>query len=351
MKKVLTVVIPAYNAEAYLTNCLDSLCLPDLLDPLEVIVIDDGSADRTGMIADQYQSRFPGTVRVIHKENGGHGSGINCGIKAAYGRYFKVVDADDWVDPQGFRNLMHYLEKAGSPNRAPHETSPDAVVSGFYWALDNGSGKVETFRRKAEIREPFPGVIYGKTYEFDRVADRIYVKMHGLTVRTVLLKEHEIQVDENCFYVDTEYILYPVPFLKTIAFIRDFVYQYRIGRQGQSMDPSRMLKLERDYDRVLRSLLKFYSQCTAATDCSPEKCAYIARIIARVAAGKIKILLSSPYGKDSRTRLITFERKLKQHYPAVYAANENRAVRLLRFSGYRLYPAAAGLLHIKNRRR
>ena len=108
MEKVLTVVVPAYNAEVFLENCLDSLCLPDLLDLLEVIVVDDGSTDRTGSLADGYQARFPRTVRVIHKENGGHGSGINCGIKAASGRYFKVVDADDWVEAEGLRNLVRF---------------------------------------------------------------------------------------------------------------------------------------------------------------------------------------------------------------------------------------------------
>ena len=376
MEKVLTVVVPAYNAEVFLENCLDSLCLPDLLDLLEVIVVDDGSTDRTGSLADGYQARFPRTVRVIHKENGGHGSGINCGIKAASGRYFKVVDADDWVEAEGLRNLVRFLERfcvgkkfsasrrepgadeerAGkgvcAGKKEPGEPDiPDAVVSGFYWAFDDGRGREAQFRRKAEIREPFPGVVYGKVYLFDQVAERIYVKMHGLTIRTELLRKQGKRIDEKCFYVDLEYILYPVPFIKTIAFIRDFVYQYRIGRQGQSMDPARMLRLEADYDRVMGSLLKFYDQCAASGECSQEKCAYIARIIARAAAGKVKILLSAPYGKASRARLIAFERKLKKHYPAVYAANENRAVSLLRFSRYRLYPAAFGLLQIQNRRR
>ena len=341
MEKVLTVVVPAYNAESYLENCLDSLCLPELLDSLEVIVVDDGSADRTGEMADQYQERFPDTVRVVHKENGGHGSGINCGIKAACGRYFKVVDADDWVEADGFRNLMAFLAEASS----------DMVVSGFVWALDDGSGNERQFRRKPEIQEPFSGVVYGKVYDFDQVADQIYIKMHGLTIRTGLLQEQGIHVDENCFYVDTEYILYPVPFVKTISFMRDFVYQYRIGRPGQSVDLNRMKRLQNDYDRVLAALFKFYRSYAETPGSSVKKRTYIARIIARVVAGKMKILLSFPYGKGARNRLISFDRKLKKCYPEIYAANENRAVRLLRISRYHLYPAAFVLLWMKNRRR
>ena len=64
-------------------------------------------------------------------------------------------------------------------------------------------------------------------------------------------------MDEGCFYVDMEYILYPIPFIETICFMQDFVYQYRIGRSGQSVAPRRMARLQDDYDRVLRSLLIF----------------------------------------------------------------------------------------------
>lgn len=351
MEKILTVTVPAYNAESYLGYCLDSLCLPDLLDKLEVIVVDDGSQDSTGQLADQYMLRFPGTVRVIHKENGGHGSGINCGIQAAKGRYFKIVDADDWVEAQGLRNLVRFLERSRSDCKG-EEIPLDLIVSGFYWAFDDGSGQEENFRRKAEIREPFPGVVYNQVYAFDQIANRIYVKMHALTIRTELLRRNEIRIDKNCFYVDMEYILFPIPYTETIAFIRDFVYQYRIGRQGQSVNPDRMIRLQADYDRVLKALFAFYEQCCRGNiPCSREKCDYIARVIARAAAGKIKILLSLPIKQEARKSLISFDKGLKKHYPDVYEANCSRGVSLLRFSGYRLYRPACWLLRLRNRRR
>lgn len=338
MEKILTIVVPAYNAEMYIDCCLSSLCLSDLLEKIEVIVIDDGSSDRTGQIADCYKNMYPRTVHVIHKENGGHGSGINCGIKAASGRYFKVVDADDWVDGNGFRNLVHTLENADA----------DAIVSGFYWVYDDGSGRTCNFRKKAEIKEPFHGVQYERTYFFDDIADRIYIKMHGLTIRTKLLTLHNIQTDENCYYVDTEYTLYPIPYIETIGFIRDFVYQYRIGRAGQSIDPCKMLRLQSHYDRVLSALLSFYTHCAAGIiPCSDQKLSYIACCIARIAASKVKILLYLPYGKDSKKKVIDFNRYIKQNYPFVYKANKNWGVRLLRLSGFRLYPLAWRILHIR----
>ena len=256
METLLTVVIPAYNAEKYIKYTLDSLCdectnkrlvleKPEISDMekgetepdaryqkngqscLEVLVVDDGSTDHTGKIADQYAKIYPDTVRVIHKENGGHGSGINCGIREARGRYLKVVDADDWVEPQAFSNLLDALA----------HTSDDAVVSGFYWRFDNGSGEESSFPSKAEMKEPFKGVKYGKSYVLDGIADQVYMKMHGITWRTEILRQMPLSIDEHCYYVDAEYILYPIPWVRTVSFLPDFVYQYRIGRVGQSVSP------------------------------------------------------------------------------------------------------------------
>lgn len=335
MGKLLTVVVPAYNAERYLKTNLDSLCQKEVLKELEVLVINDGSIDSTGEIAEACQRSYPGTVRVIHKENGGHGSGINTGIREATGKYFKVVDADDWVDRAAFLNLIGYLKTADS----------DMVISGFYWVYDDGSDNIEGFKRKAEIHEPFKGVVYKKAYRFDDIAAKIYVKMHGLTIRTSILKEHEIRIDEHCFYVDTEYILYPVPYTETVSFIEDFVYMYRIGRSGQSVSPERMLRNQADYDKVMKSLTSFYGKCKKnEIPCSEEKLRYIAGGIARVAAGKVKILLSMPAGKEVKQELMQFERSLKAECPEVYEANQNKAVWALRKSGYLLYPIAAKVL-------
>ena len=97
--KYLTIAIPSYNSELYLERCLDSMILPaGWMEQVEIIVVNDGSTDRTGEIADDYVRRFPDTVKVIHKENGGHGSGVNAGLEHAEGKYFKVVDSDDWLD-------------------------------------------------------------------------------------------------------------------------------------------------------------------------------------------------------------------------------------------------------------
>ena len=105
--------------------------------------------------------------------------GINCGIQNALGRYMKVVDADDWVDPEALDHLIAALKNCRD----------DVLVSGFYWRFDNGSGEESSFPKKAEIPEPFSGVKYGISYEFDGIANQIYMKMHGITWRTEILRQ------------------------------------------------------------------------------------------------------------------------------------------------------------------
>ena len=333
MEKLLTVTVPAYNADPWLEYNLNSLLVPSCLDMLEVLVVDDGSVDRTGEIADSYAARYPDTVRVIHKENGGHGSGVNTGIKEARGRYFKVVDADDWVDQDAFQNLMKALQDADD----------DIVSSGFLWAKDNGSGYPATFPTEAEFKEPFKGVRYGETYRFEEIAEQLYLKIHNLTYRTALLKEHDIRLDEHCYYVDTEYITYPVPFVETVRFLPDFVYRYRINRAGQSMSVKQMQKYAENYDHVLDSLLRFYDSETVK-NCGTEKRRYIANIIARTVAARIRIFLSLPTSRENKEALIRFDEGLKKNHPEIYRANINKAVNALRKSNYLLYrPAAAAV--------
>lgn len=369
METLLTVVIPAYNAEKYIKYTLDSLCAgcekqrslseksknsdmeraetePDVSyqrkeqPRLEVLVIDDGSTDRTGQIVDRYAEIYPDVVRVTHKENGGHGSGINCGIREARGRYLKIVDADDWVEPEAFSHLLHALA----------HTDDDAVVSGFYWRFDNGSGEESSFPSKAEMKEPFKGVKYGKSYVFDGIADQFYMKMHGVTWRTEILRQMPLSIDEHCYYVDAEYILYPIPWVRTVSFLPDFVYQYRIGRAGQSVSPEKMVQNKKNYDRVLESLCAFYQKCqNGEIDCSEKKLRYIESGIARVAAGRVKILLSLPEDKKVRKQLVRFDKELLEKYPGIYHANRNKAVKALRMSRYRLYGAAVWALSKMNR--
>ncbi len=327
MDKILTVAVPTYNAEKYLRDNLDSFCIEEILSDIEILIINDGSTDSSSEIALGYAHRYPETFRVITKENGGHGSAVNAGIGEAAGRYFKVVDADDWVDRKAFIELVNALKGSDS----------DIVWSGFLWAYDEGQQDKSSFKIKAEIPVPFEGVEYGREYHFDDIADKLYIKMHNITIKTELLRSHSIRLDEHCYYVDTEYITYPIPFVGTITFIDAFVYMYRIGCEGQSVDISKMQKNKAMYDKVLSSLLDFFDRLGGEIPCTEEKKDYIARIIARVVASEYKIILSLPAGRENKSELVDLDNRLKTDYPQIYNGNINRAVSILRKSRYKAY--------------
>ena len=107
--KLITFTVPCYNSAAYMDRCIETL-LPAGEDA-EIILVDDGSKDDTGKIADAYAEKYPTMVRVIHQENGGHGEGVNQGIRNASGLYFKVVDSDDWLDGDALQKVMEKLRE------------------------------------------------------------------------------------------------------------------------------------------------------------------------------------------------------------------------------------------------
>ena len=140
--KLLTVTVPCYNSAEYMEKCVDSLLRGG--DRVEVIIIDDGSKDNTGAIANKYAEKYPDIVRVIHQENGGHGEGINQGLIHATGKYFKVVDSDDVMsdDFTAFLDKLEWCEKNGGI---------DLMITNYYYQEQAGSGTAQD-RYRARCR-------------------------------------------------------------------------------------------------------------------------------------------------------------------------------------------------------
>ena len=178
MEKLLTVVVPSYNVEKYLEETLESFVIPEIMDDLEVLIVNDGSKDRTPEIGAAYEKRYPQTFRLISKENGGHGSTINRGIEEAKGTYFKVVDGDDWVDRGGFTELLHRLKTSGA----------DYVVTDYY--------KVNDVTKEKKL-ETFPYLKAHPKCRFEDVVGNTDILMHALVIRTAILKENGIRLDTH----------------------------------------------------------------------------------------------------------------------------------------------------------
>lgn len=312
--KILTIVVPMYHVELYIGQCLSSFAIPEILDQIEILVIDDGGKDGSAQIACEFQKNYPDTYRVIHKENGGHGSTINKGIELAEGKYFKVVDGDDWVDREAFVNLVRHLEK----------NDADMVLSHYYWVdYKNGS-------KKAEVEEICPGIEYGKTVPLKEVEDKLFMKMHAITYKTSIIRQQPERLDEHCFYVDAEYMLFPLPFVKTVSAVPDFVYQYRIGMPGQSMSPEKLQKQCSQHERVLFRLLAFYDRHKG------EECtAILERTLARLVTSQYKIYLM--FSSSHKKQLLKMEKMVREKYFNVYTLVRNPAIKILRRTKYVAY--------------
>lgn len=312
--KILTVTVPMYNVESYIDQCLKSFVVPGAEEKLEVLVVNDGSPDHSRDIAQKYTEKYPSIFRIIDKENGGHGSTINRGIEEAKGKYFKVVDGDDWVDREAFLNFLEHLEK----------TDADLVLSNYHW-VDH-----RTMEKKKEVGEICSGIAYGQDIPFSEVKDRMFTKMHALTYKTELLRKQPERLDEHCFYVDTEYIVFPLPYIKTVSAIPDCVYQYRVGMSGQSMSIENMMKRCGQHERVLKRLLNFYG-----THRTCEAANLLCETAARSAVSQYKIYFSFP--TSHKKNMLAMEQHIKTEFPEVYQNMKNPAIQLLRATGYHGY--------------
>ncbi|MCI7523142.1 glycosyltransferase family 2 protein [Roseburia hominis] len=331
MEKILSIVIPAYNVEKYLERCLASFEVAEILEQIEVLVINDGSKDQTAAIAKRYCDRYPDSYFLYNKENGGHGSGINYGIHYARGKYFKVVDGDDWLNTEELPAFVKLLAQVDA----------DAVAADFLCVQD-GTEQI-LCEKHATSREKQ----YGNMADLTAGGVKDVIKMHALTIRTEILQKHDIVIDEHCYYVDCEYITYPIPYVKTVYFYPKFIYMYRLGRNGQSMDIRSMQKNRAQHMRVLNSLLSFYDGLEGLTEGTLH---YIERCIAQVVENQFQIYISMGRQKEIQRELREWDLGLKEHYPGIYAATRKKSITMLRKTGYRILPIGAMVYQIfKNR--
>ena len=130
-------------------NCISSLVVGG--DEVEVLVVDDGSADRTAEIADQLEAEYPGIVRAIHQPNKGHGGAVNTGIENASGLYFKVVDSDDKVKASAFKSILDKLRE-----NQDAEEKIDLLISNFVYDKEGQARKkVMEYRKVLPVGRMF----------------------------------------------------------------------------------------------------------------------------------------------------------------------------------------------------
>lgn len=227
--KYITFAIPCYNSEEYMEHAINSI-LPAGED-VEILVVNDGSKDQTAEIGKRYEAMYPGIVRVINKENGGHGDAVNAGLSQATGLYFKVVDSDDWVDEEA---LMKILNKVREFVRT--ESVVDMIISNYvYEKVGMEHKKVIHYRNVLPQNEVFRWDDIG-SFHLDQ-----YILMHSVIYRTEMLKLCQLKLPKHTFYVDNIYVYYPLPHVRTLYYMDVDFYRYFIGREDQSVNEKVMI--------------------------------------------------------------------------------------------------------------
>ena len=211
-------------------KCIDSILVGG--EEVEILIVDDGSVDRTPEIADEYERKYPGIVKAIHQENGGHGEAVNAGIRNATGLFFKVVDSDDWVSEGVYRKILSVLEEITRSG-----TRLDMLISNFVY------DKVGTKRKKVmRYTTALPENQIFTWNDVKHFHKGQYILMHSVIYRTQILRECGLELPKHTFYVDNIFVFNPLPYVKTMYYLNENFYRYFIGREDQSVNEEVMIR-------------------------------------------------------------------------------------------------------------
>lgn len=219
---LLSVLVPVYNVEAYLEKCLDSI-VNQADSNFEIIIIDDGSTDRSGEICDLYQNKYPNLITVLHKHNQGLLLARRDAFRIAKGDYFICCDSDDMLEPHSLKKLREYIEK----------TNCDLVLYNAYRMFPDK--KLPYFEHIFEDRYVFSCTEKEKVY-------CCFLSTHSINsmcqkaIRRDLIDNH--QDYSKWAYVsngeDSLQSIYLFAKAKQIGYIDDFLYDYRCNESSMT---------------------------------------------------------------------------------------------------------------------
>ena len=241
-QKILSISVAAYNLGGMIDDCLKSFCDERFINDIEVLVVDDGSKDDTPQRVEKYVKKYPKSIKLIRQINSGPGATVNTGIKYATGKYFRMVDGDDWVNTDDFATLIEKLKTV----------DVDAVFANYTPYHNRRQQPKETCKIN---NMPIGEVFNFDTFIYDYSTP---LRMHNTIYRTDIMKKH-IKLD-NGFYTDSEYMFYPTPFIKTCIYYDLNIYMYRVALAGQSTSPEKMRRNLGNHRLILDRHLAFYEK-------------------------------------------------------------------------------------------
>ena len=240
MEKLLSISIATYNSAIVINECLDSIVKSKYIELIEVLVIDDGSKDNTRDIVQTYVKKYPKSVFLVKKDNGGYGSTVNISMQMATGKYFKTVEGDDWVNTKGLDKLIEKLDKL----------DVDIIVNNYEEIVNDKKKYVDINNRNQ----------YNKILNFNEINKKQVFRIQSMTIKLDIIKLIKYKISEHRFYVDSEYVFFSMIYAKNIIFLNDIVYQYRLGQDGQSVSIDNISIHFKDLMYIIEKLLGIYCE-------------------------------------------------------------------------------------------
>lgn len=317
-------------------------CIETLLqggDDIEIILVDDGSTkDNTPAICDRYAEQYPDIVRAIHQPNGGHGEGVNQGIRNASGIYYKVVDSDDWVDVPSLQKALDKLRQF-----VRDEKPVDMMICNYvYEHAEDGSQK------SMHYRNVFPRNKVFQWNQIGRFRPSQYLLMHSVIYRTQLLRDSGIELPKHTFYVDNIFVYEPLPLVKNMYYLDVDLYRYFIGRQDQSVNETVMISRVEQQLRVTYHMIDAHDLNQVGVlskKLSRYMCNYLSMMMA--ISSVFLVLKNSPESLGQRTQLWEH---LRQVDTALYHKMKYRKVSMVgNFPGYQGRRLSVGLYRLARR--
>jgi len=317
MEKVLTISVAAYNVGKYIRQTLDSLLVPELLNELEVFVIDDGGQDETFSIAKEYEEAYPGTFYAIHKENGGYGTTVNWSVEHATGKYFKLLDGDDWFDKDGLCELVACMRTS------------DAEL-----LISNAARAQEGYPTKEMY--PHCRKVDGQTIMIAKAASFPVVAMWACAFRLDIIRKTFQPLLAHTLYTDQIFVIRALKSVVQIEFVGKIVYYWRLGRNEQSNSVNSIRKHYREIIDVADIISNYYHEMTKEN--LEREYPYQLKRAAAYYSVSVSMLCKLEHTYENLKIIKQWEKQTKHRVPEVYrAAGTAKKLWLLRATGYLIY--------------
>ena len=324
MDKLITFAVPCYNSAAYMDNSVETLLQGG--DDIEINLVDDGSTkEDTPAICDRYAQQYPDIVRAIHQENGGHGEGVNQGIRNARGVYYKVVDSDDWVDVPALKKALDKLRQFVRDGKLV-----DMLVCNYvYEHVEDNTQRVMHYRNV------FPRNRVFGWEQIGRFRPSQYLLMHSVIYRTQLLRDCGLELPKHTFYVDNIFVYQPLPMVRNMYYMDVDLYRYFIGRSDQSVNEKVMVTRVDQQLRVTYQMIDSHDLHQVAVQhkkLSRYMFSYLSMMMA--ISSIFLIIANTPESLGKRTQLWEY---LRQKDAGMY-----RKMRYAAVSGFTAFPGYQG---------